>query len=622
MFEDGINTAESVQFNEYKQIVLRCGFSEKNDGFINPCQDIIDDKLPKFFEREDKVETDYTPKRFYPTDPYDINAGLCKIMLKPDETGGKQMYSEENEVFGDNTIVEFRYDFEREEGWRWVPLRVRYDKTSKLLRGETEYGNSYKTCNENWKSIHPTGRIEEDMLRTGMNIPDLYVCEDKYYNTPTGKFKTQAMKNFHNLYVKKQLIKGVSKPGDTLIDLACGKAGDLPKWIASKLSFVFGIDLSEDNLENRLDGACARYLSAKKINKTMPYALFVNGNSGFNIRNGEAMRNDKAKQITAAVFGMGPNDPSKIGKGVARQYGKHENGFNITSCQFAMHYFFESPDILQGFLKNLAECTKLNGYFIGTAYDGKIIFDLLKKTKKGESIKIFEDGKKIWEIEKGYSANTFDDDSSSINYRIDVYQESINQMIPEYLVNFDYFDRVMSSYGFKVISNEEAKQFGFPEGSGLFSELFTNMLEEVSKNKFKAKDYGKAPEMTSYEKKISFLNRYFIYKKITEVNINKVVIELSEYQETEITKNDADTKHSVEVAKEEIVKLKPKVRKLQKKLLLVPATEAVDEVISPAIIEKEIKKKKEKREKKAEEVKEAKPKKQKKVKLVIENDSD
>ena len=176
VFEDGINATESIQFNEYKQLVLRCGFSEKNDGFINPCQDIIDDKLPEFNQRfEERQTNDYLPKRFYPTEPYDPNAGLCKIMLKPDETGGKQMYSEENEAFGDNTIVEFRYDFEKEEGWRWIPLRVRYDKTAKLRRGEKEYGNSYKTCNENWKSINPAGRIDENMLRTGMNIPDITV---------------------------------------------------------------------------------------------------------------------------------------------------------------------------------------------------------------------------------------------------------------------------------------------------------------------------------------------------------------------------------------------------------------------------------------------------------------
>jgi hypothetical protein len=287
-----------------------------------------------------------------------------------------------------------------------------------------------------------------------------------------------------------------------------------------------------------------------------------------------------------------------------------------------MHYFFETADTLQGFMRNLAECTKLNGYFIGTAYDGKLIFELLKKSKTGEGVQINEDGKKIWEIVKGYGSDNFDDDSSSIGYRIDVYQESINQLISEYLINFDYLDRVMDSYGFKVINREEANSLGLPEGSGLFSELFLNMVEEISKNKFKAKDYEKAPEMTSYEKKISFLNRYFVYKKYTEVNVNKVVLELSEYQEAEIQRNETETKHSVEVAKEETAKLKPKIKKLQKKLLLVAATEAVDEAVPVAVVEKALKKKKEKQ---TETVKQKKTtvKPNKKTKgLIIESDSD
>ena len=45
------------------------------------------------------------------------------------------------------------------------------DKTGKLRRGEKEYGNAYKVCNENWKSIHPSGRIDEDMLSTGLTFP-------------------------------------------------------------------------------------------------------------------------------------------------------------------------------------------------------------------------------------------------------------------------------------------------------------------------------------------------------------------------------------------------------------------------------------------------------------------
>ena len=71
---------------------------------------------------------------------------------------------------------------------------------------------------------------------------------------------TRGLRDFHNLYVKRILIIGASKPGNNLIDFAVGKAGDLPKWIAAKLSFVFGIDISKDNIENHLDGACARYL--------------------------------------------------------------------------------------------------------------------------------------------------------------------------------------------------------------------------------------------------------------------------------------------------------------------------------------------------------------------------
>jgi hypothetical protein len=577
-YNDGLNNMSSVQYSEYKTIELRCGFKESKDGFINPCQDIIDDKLPEFSVRyEDKQDNDYVPMRFYPTEPYDPNAGICNIMLRMDGAGGKKMFSEENQVFEDNTIVEFRYDLDGEEGWRWIPLRVRYDKTAKLRRGEKEYGNAYKVCNENWKSIHPSGRITEDMLYTGLNIPSVSVSEDVYYNSSSGKFKTNAMKNFHNLYVKKKLIVGASKKGDTLIDFACGKAGDLPKWINAQLSFVFGVDISKDNLENRLDGACARFLKMTKSNKNVPYALFVNGNSSFNIKDGSAMLNDKAKQITSAVFGHGQKDADKIGKGVARQYGKGVDGFNVASCQFAIHYFFENPDTLKGFMKNISECTKQNGYFIGTCYDGKVVFNELRKIKTGESVKIIEDGKKIWEINKGYGGDVFDDDSSSIGYRIDVYQESINQTISEYLVNFDYLNRVMSAYGFEIISQEEAREMGMPNGSGLFSELFLNMLDELSKNKFKAKDYEQAPNMSANEKKISFLNRYFIYKKIRTVNTENVELELGEYQETYALKNKRDTEHGQEVAKNEVTKTAPKVRKLKNKLLLVAATEAIDE---------------------------------------------
>ena len=47
--------------------------------------------------------------------------------------------------------------------------------------------------------------------------------------------------------------------------MTVGKAGDLSKWIDARLSFVFGVDVSKDNIENRIDGACALFENAQKI---------------------------------------------------------------------------------------------------------------------------------------------------------------------------------------------------------------------------------------------------------------------------------------------------------------------------------------------------------------------
>ena len=303
----------------------------------------------------------------------------------------------------------------------------------------------------------------------------------------------------------------------------------------------------------------------------MPYALFVNGNSSANIRSGAAMLNDKAMQITRAIFGEGPKNEEKLGKGVYRQYGVGESGFDISSCQFALHYFFENQQTFQNYMRNLAECTKLNGYFIGTSYDGKKIFNLLKNKKEGESETIYDGDVKVWEIQKEYSETTFEDDVTSLGYKINVYQESINKMFPEYLINFDYLDRILENYGFRLITRDEAKDLGLPNGSGMFQDLYNLMEEEVKRERYKKKEYENALNMTSYEKKISFLNRYFVYKKIAHVNAEKVSIELMEESMSEgKEKKEKKGKPATEKKSKKPLKgsTKPKVKKLTQVLVL------------------------------------------------------
>jgi hypothetical protein len=347
---------------------------------------------------------------------------------------------------------------------------------------------------------------------------------------------------------------------------------------------VFGIDISKDNLENRLNGACARFLNYRKDFKHVPSALFVNGNSGLNIRSGLAMMNDKAGQITKAVFGNGPNDAEKLGKGVAKQYGKGENGFNVSSCQFAIHYLFENQSTFQNFIRNVSECTALNGYFIGTTYDGKLIFNMLKKKKIGESVELYEGDRKIWEIRKEYDEDKFDDDVTSLGYKIEVFQETINKMFPEYLVNFDYLERVMGNYGFQLLKRDEAKLIGLPEGSGSFVDLFNMMDDEVKRQPMKKEKYGSALNMTPNEKKISFLNRYFVFKKISHVNAEKIALESVDESFVERKKvKKMESEKGAEVYKKALPKASlteksKKAKPLNKKILLLStATEAIDE---------------------------------------------
>ena len=209
---------------------------------------------------------------------------------------------------------------------------------------------------------------------------------------------------------------------------------------------------------------------------------------------------------------------------------------------------FEDQQTLQNFLRNVSETTKVGGYFIGTSYDGHILYDKLLTKKKGESIVIVENDIKLWEVTKKYDRDDYKDESSCVGYAIDVYQDSINKMAREYLVNYKYLTRILENYGFVLAPIEEINKKNLPSNTGLFSDLFKNLQNNIKKNKDIGK-YGDAANMTIGEKNISYLNRYFIYKKIRNVNAKEVAMgllnqtydeELELIEETNKIKNEID----------------------------------------------------------------------------------
>jgi hypothetical protein len=570
VFQEGTDLTSSQNILQYKTLVLHCGFDERKHGYINPMLDMINDTLPTVGNRDN--EETYKPVAFQPTNPYAPDASLCNVSLTNNGDGAMVLMTEENEYFEENMIVEFYYDQTKTGPWRWVPLRVRYDKTNDLRAGGRNYGNAYHVANSNWHSIH--NPITPEMISSGIDIPETTVGEDVYYNRSGTRTNTRPLRDFHNLYVKRKLILGVSNRDDTLIDYAVGKAGDLPKWLAANLKFVFGIDVSRDNIENHIDGACARYLNYRKKHRYMPGALFVTGNSGLvvdkkpqTIRSGKAFASEKDRQIAMAVFGQGAKDRDELGEGVYKRYGIGEEGFQISSCQFAMHYFFGDETSLYTFLQNVAECTKVNGYFTGTCYDGQAVFDLLKKKKRDESFSIYREDQKMYEITKKYDHTGFPEDENSLGYTVDVYQESINNTFSEYLVNFPFLIRVMENFGFTLITPEESKSMGLPNGSGLFSELYETMLSEVDRNPRKKTKYGEADKLTKEEKQISFLNRYFVFRKTHSVDASKVSKLLKQQMQEEDDEAADEIIERIEKQDDKIDKAeeKPKVHIIRKR---------------------------------------------------------
>ena len=509
-FSDGLNLSSQSQIRKYKTLILRVGFDERKHGFMNPCKNIIEDELPSSNVSD---QLGYRPVPFQPTDPTpEYPAYLCHIYLTDDN---KMIIENGEEFFEDETIVEFRFEKTEKKFWQWKPIRVRNDKTTDYKKGLKNYGNAYHVANSVWKSIH--NPVTERMIRTGEGIPDEIADDDVYYNTSGNKTITRSLRDFHNLVVKRDLILGVSRRGNILMDQSVGKAGDFPKWKAAKLSFVFGIDYSKDNIENRINGACARYLREKMRYRVLPKVLYLHGDSSLNIRSGEAFKDQKSKQIAKAVFGSGTRDAKILGRGVHKQYGKGLNGFDIISNQFSIHYFFEDFVKLNNFLRNVTECCKVGGYFIGTCYDGKRVFNQLRTKNTGESLLIMQDTRKMWELTKDYSQTEFKDDESSLGYTISVYQESINKTFPEYLVNFDYLTRLIENYGFTPLTTDECKELGFISSIGSFSLLYNKMNKKIKRGQDDSL-FGTAPNLNANEKKISFLNNYFIYKKRRPIN--------------------------------------------------------------------------------------------------------
>ena len=370
------------------------------------------------------------------------------------------------------------------------------------------YGNDFNTANSVWRSIH--NPVTEKIITTGENIPD--ESEEKYYRRDVSqkrsKSLTISLQHFHNIIVKNYyLIKPVckyfsdKKQTISLLDLACGKGGDLPKWIENKVDHVVGIDINRNNIYDENDGARVRLENYRDRGK-VPKTYFLVGDSSKSINNGEAFRD---KGLWRKLWEKNDeNDTNYLDK-----------RFNIVTMMFALHYMFGKVDDLDNLIDNIYKNLKNGGYFIGACLDGQTLFDLLRDKTFDEEISGNKDAKIIWKIKKKYKAEEFKNSEESLNYPIDVYMNSINSVITEYLVNFEYFKKKLEEKNIKLLNTSELEELNIKRSTGLFSKVFED-LEKNPNNRSKKLFEKIQKNITEGEKQISFMSRYFIFKKISK----------------------------------------------------------------------------------------------------------
>ena len=514
------DTNETIR---YKTMRLYVGSSYTQ----NPRDLILNDVKPDNKYGRSK----YRAVPFYPLEFGDTMASVSYATIQTDPATQEEYVatSQNNEPIQDKSIVEMMYDMSKPRGWRWIPLRIRNDKTERLNRGELSGTlNGERAANSVWNSIHDpitksmitTGSSEPSMKDMNETIDKVDIVSLKYFQrkAPLEDLKiVKGLRGFHNGYIKEAILySNILKAGSTLIDLACGKGSDIRRWNDQKVSFVLGIDYAGDNIMNVHDGTYARYIEIQQRNNIkLPPMVFVIGDTSKRIIDGSAGGTSQESDILRVVFGgkpLGPV-PSMIDRVAVNQL---KDGADSMSCMFALHYFFEKKEKLDGLLQNIRETVKVGGYFFGCCFDGKSVFNFLEGVKRGGVKTGIEKESLLWTIRKDYDTDVLINDEDSLGLKINVDFISIGSPHDEFLVNFEYFIILMKENGFELLNSEELKEIGLLHSTNLFSESY-----EMSKKA------GRNFIMVDSVKQFSFLNRWFIFKKKTETIVQKEVEETS-----------------------------------------------------------------------------------------------
>lgn len=223
-----------------------------------------------------------------------------------------------------------------------------------------------------------------------------------------------------NNWIKSVLIQLFAREGDAVLDLACGKGGDLIKWDKAKVGYYVGIDIADGSIED-----CRTRF------------------------NGDADQNQRRKKFTFPAR-LVCGDCFEVGLDKALQ---DDGPFDICSCQFAMHYSWSTEARARQALANVSKLLRPGGTFIGTMPNANVI---IKRLRAAEGL-VF--GNDVYWIE-------FDEDHASKKFKSSApfgikYKFHLEDAVdcPEWVVPFDVFKSLAEEYDLEIVFVKNAHAF-------------------------------------------------------------------------------------------------------------------------------------------------------------------
>ncbi|CCD25518.1 mRNA (guanine-N7)-methyltransferase NDAI_0F02000 [Naumovozyma dairenensis CBS 421] len=296
----------------------------------------------------------------------------------------------------------------------------------------------------------------DQIVREHYNERTVIANKSKRYLSPIIK-----LRNFNNA-IKYMLIDKYTKRGDVVVELGCGKGGDLRKYGNAGISQFIGIDISNASIQE----AHRRYRAMRNL----AFQVIL---------------------ITGDCFGesLGP---------AVEPFPECRFPCDVVSTQFCLHYAFETEEKARRTLINISKSLKVGGYFFGTIPDSEFIRYKLNKISKDVEKPSW--GNSIYKVtfENNEYQKNDNEFPSPYGQMYTYWLEDAIDNVPEYVVPFETLRSLADEYGMELELQMPFNKFFVQEIPNWIDKFSPKMREGLQRSDGRFGVEGDEKEAASY----------------------------------------------------------------------------------------------------------------------------